>query len=77
MYVPMKFLPLMAAPNPKAFIDWVNEMNQFFDWHKLHKLPDDRKIRFTKLKLISQAKFFWLSIEAQRQQPAITDWIER
>ena len=42
--------------NPKAFIDWVHEMNQFFEWYKL---SDDRKVRFAKLKLIGQAKLFW------------------
>ena len=62
-----------GRPNPKAFIDWVNEMDHFFDWHKL---SDDRKVRFAKLKLISRAKFFWYNIEAKRGQNPITDWIE-
>ena len=44
-----------GRPDPKVFIDWANEMDYFFDWHKL---SDDRKVRFAKLKLISQAKFF-------------------
>ena len=61
-----------GRPDPKAFIDWVHEMNRFFDWHKL---SDDRKVRFAKLKLISRAKFFWQSTEAQRRKP-ITDWTE-
>ncbi|GFZ15672.1 tobamovirus multiplication-like protein [Actinidia rufa] len=62
-----------GRPDPKAFINWVNEMDHFFDWHKL---SDDRKVRFAKLKLISRAKFFWYSIEAKRGQNPITDWIE-
>ena len=47
-----------GRPDPKAFIDWVNEMDHFFDWHKL---SDDRKVQFAKLKLIRRAKFFWLN----------------
>ncbi|GFS38272.1 RING/FYVE/PHD zinc finger superfamily protein [Actinidia rufa] len=61
-----------GRPDPNAFIDWVHEMNRFFDWHKL---SDDRKMRFAKLKLTSRAKFFWQSTEAQRRKP-ITDWTE-
>ncbi|GFZ13265.1 concanavalin A-like lectin protein kinase family protein [Actinidia rufa] len=43
-----------GRPDPKAFIDWVHKMNRFFDWHKL---SDDRKVRFAKLK----APILWLS----------------
>ncbi|GFZ12528.1 DNA-binding bromodomain-containing protein [Actinidia rufa] len=57
-----------GRPDSKAFIDWVREMNRFFDWHKL---SDDRKVRFAKLKLISRAKFFWQSTDAQRRKPII------
>ena len=52
--------------DPKAFIDWVHEMDHFFEWYKL---SDDKKVRFVKLKLIVRAKFFWQNIEARRQQP--------
>ena len=62
-----------GRPYPKAFINWVNEMSHFFE---CHKLSDDRKVRFVKLKLISQVKFFWQSIETQRWQLPISDWIE-
>ena len=41
---------------PKAFTDWVREMDQFFEWYKL---SDDRKIRFAKLKLVALPKLFW------------------
>ncbi|XP_057463529.1 uncharacterized protein LOC130753466 isoform X1 [Actinidia eriantha] len=62
-----------GRPDPKAFIDWVNEMDHFFEYHKL---SDDRKVRFAKLKLISRAKFFGQGIEAQRRQPPTFDWSE-
>ena len=51
-----------GRPDPKAFIDWVHEMNRFFNWHKL---SDDKKVRFAKLKLISRAKFFWQNTEIE------------
>ncbi|GFZ14481.1 calcium-dependent protein kinase (CDPK) family protein [Actinidia rufa] len=48
-------------------------MDYFFEYHKL---SDDRKVRFARLKLISRAKFFWQSTEAQRRQNPISDWNE-
>ncbi|GFZ06728.1 hypothetical protein Acr_18g0008980 [Actinidia rufa] len=58
--------------DPKAFTDWIREMDHFFEWHNL---SDDRKVRFAKMKLISRAKLFWQSTE-QRRQPPVTDWVE-
>ena len=40
---------------PKAFTNWVREMNHFFE---LYKLSDDRKIRIAKFKLVGRAKLF-------------------
>ncbi|GFS42503.1 transducin family protein [Actinidia rufa] len=73
MQYPVEALTFDGRLDPKAFIDWVNEMEQFFEYHKL---SDDRKVRFAKLKLISRAKFFWQNIEAQRRQPPTFDWSE-
>ncbi|GFY80912.1 hypothetical protein Acr_01g0007210 [Actinidia rufa] len=58
--------------DPKAFTDWIREMDHFFEWYNL---SDDRKVRFAKMKLISRAKLFWQSTE-QRRQPPVTDWVE-
>ncbi|GFZ09160.1 hypothetical protein Acr_20g0009680 [Actinidia rufa] len=58
--------------DPKAFTDWIHEMDHFFEWYNL---SDDRKVRFAKMKLISRAKLFWQSTE-QRRQPPVTDWVE-
>ena len=46
--------------DPKAFTDWVREMDQFFEWYKL---SNDKKVRFAKLKLVGQDKLFWQSTE--------------
>ncbi|GFY95386.1 hypothetical protein Acr_10g0007710 [Actinidia rufa] len=58
--------------DPKAFTDWIREMDHFFEWYNL---SDDRKVQFAKMKLISRAKLFWQSTE-QRRQPPVTDWVE-
>ena len=58
--------------DPKAFTDWIREMDHFFEWYNL---SDDRKVRFAKMKLIGRAKLFWQSTE-QRRQPPVTDWVE-
>ena len=55
-----------GRPDPKLFIDWVNEMDYFFDWHKL---SDDKKVRFTKLELISRAKFFGRVLRLNDDKP--------
>ncbi|GFS42491.1 hypothetical protein Acr_00g0080110 [Actinidia rufa] len=41
--------------DPKAFTDWVREMDHFFEWYNL---SNDRKVRFAKMKLIGRASFF-------------------
>ncbi|GFY95394.1 hypothetical protein Acr_10g0007790 [Actinidia rufa] len=59
--------------DPKAFTDWIIEMDHFFEWYNL---SDDRKVRFAKMKLISRAKLFWQSIE-QRRQPPFEEYLMR
>ena len=46
--------------DPRAFTDWIPEMDHFFEWHNL---SNDRKVRFVKMKLIGRAKLFWQSTE--------------
>ena len=47
--------------DPKAFIDWVNEMDHFFEWYKL---SDAKKVQFAKLKLVGRFRLFWQSIDS-------------
>ncbi|GFY81098.1 hypothetical protein Acr_01g0009070 [Actinidia rufa] len=58
--------------DPKAFTDWILEMDHFFEWYNL---SNDRKVRFAKMKLIGRVKLFWQSTE-QRRQPPVTNWVE-
>ena len=65
-----------GRPNPWTFINWLDEMDQFFDqicW------LDSNRVRFARIKLISRARDFWYSIENLRNgrsKPAIIDWNE-
>ena len=46
--------------DPKIYIDWEGEMDQYFDWYDM---TEDRKCRFTKLKLVHQARLYWENVE--------------
>ena len=46
--------------NPKNYIDWEGEMDQYFD---CYDMIEDRKCRFVKLKLVRQARLFWENVE--------------
>ena len=41
--------------DPKLYIDWEREMDQFFEWYDL---TEERKFRFAKTKLIRQARLY-------------------
>jgi hypothetical protein len=60
--------------SPWIFVKWLNEMEQFFEWHNW---AANKKVRFAKMKLIGRAQVFWEELEYMRfikQEPAITDW---
>ncbi|KAL5737848.1 hypothetical protein ACOSP7_030609 [Xanthoceras sorbifolium] len=62
--------------NPDAFQDWITALEDYFDWISV---PEDRKVRFVKIKLKSSARAWWSSVEEQlrrtRQAP-IVEWAE-
>ena len=63
-------------PDPWTLINWLDEMDQFFDQICL---PYANKVRFARLKLRSRDRDFWRSIENHRKgrsKLAITDWNE-
>ena len=59
--------------DPKDYLDWEEEMDQYFDWYDMSK---DRKFRFAKLKLVWHARLYWSTIERRRaldgRDPIIT-----
>ena len=61
-------------PNPWTLINWLDEIDQFFNQICL---PDANKVWFARLKLRSKPNL--ISIENHRKgrsKPAITDWNE-
>ncbi|KAL5835139.1 hypothetical protein ACOSQ4_014636 [Xanthoceras sorbifolium] len=48
--------------NPDAFQDWITALEDYFDWFLV---PEDRKVRFVKIKLKSSARAWWSSVEEQ------------
>ena len=54
-----------GRPDPWTLINWLDEMDQFFDQICL---PDANKVRFARLKLRIRARDFWRSsIENHRK----------
>jgi hypothetical protein len=62
--------------DPLVLTDWLHEMDHFFEWYNL---PEDRRVKFAKMKLISRAELLWQSIKqllARKNQPPILYWEE-
>ena len=60
--------------SPWIFVTWLNEMEQFFEWHNW---AVNTKVRFAKMNLIGRAQVFLEELEYMRfikQEPGITDW---
>ena len=59
---------------PRDFINWMNEMEQFF---KQENFADNKKVRYAKLKLRGKAQRFWENLEYfryMRYELAISVW---
>ena len=46
--------------DPTKFIDWLADMDHYFEWYEM---SDERRVRFAKMKLVSQAKLYWTNYE--------------
>ena len=51
--------------DPKIYIDWEGEMDQYFDWYDM---SEERKCKFAKLKLVRQARLYWRNMERLARQ---------
>ena len=49
-----------GSHDPNAYLDWENAMDQYYDWYPM---SEARKVQFAKMKLLSQAKIYWLNNE--------------
>ena len=50
--------------DPQAFSDWLATLERYFEWYDM---PDERKVRFTTMKLVGQAQIWWSGIEYENQ----------
>jgi len=60
----------------QIFLDWIFDMDHYFD---LYNMSDERRVRFAKMKLVGQARQYWMNIERLvrlRYQGAIQTWDE-
>lgn len=62
--VRVKTLTFNGHSGPKAFLDWLTDMNHYFEWYDM---SDARRVQFTKMKLMGQAKRFWATVERERE----------
>ena len=46
--------------NPIKFLDWLSEIEDYFEWYGLE---DDRRVRLAKIKLLGQARTYWKNQE--------------
>ncbi|MQM16833.1 hypothetical protein Taro_049791 [Colocasia esculenta] len=60
--------------DPKVYLDWEAAMDRYFQWYDM---TDGRRVRFAKMKLLSQAQTYWVNVESllmQRYQDRIETW---
>ena len=44
-------------PSPDKFLDWVEGMDQYFNYY--HDWSDERRVCFAKMKLSGKARIYW------------------
>ena len=44
-------------PSPDKFLDWVEDMDKYFDFH--YDWSDEKRVRYAKMKLSGKAKTYW------------------
>ena len=62
--------------DPWVFIDWLCQMEKFFDYYLW---AENKKVRYARMKLIGRADLFWEDLEdtlRRRREPPITNWLE-
>ena len=51
--------------DPKPYSDWESDMDHYFEWYDM---SEERRIRFAKMKLVSQARLYWSDVEHKLHQ---------
>ena len=60
--------------NPKELIDWINELEKYFEYEGIEDLD---RVRFVKAKLKGHAKIWWYEVQLERNRRGkdkITKW---
>ena len=47
--------------NPEELVDWINEMNKFFDYEEM---SEDKKVKFAVTKMKGHAALWWDGVQA-------------
>lgn len=53
--------------DPKPFNDWLADMDHYFEWYEM---SEHRWVRFSKMKLVGEAKIYWINVERQIERVA-------
>ena len=62
--------------DPTKFMDWLPDMDHYFEWYDM---SEERRVRFAKIKLLSQVKLFWTKYEhmmIRKNRAPIINWEE-
>ena len=51
--------------NPEELVDWINEMNKFFDYEEM---SEDKKVNFAVTKLKGHAALWWDGVQKERRR---------
>ena len=57
-------------------MDWLAAIEEYFNWSDM---TDDRRVRFSKMKLVGLAKIWWTGVEGDIRRmglPPINTWEE-
>ena len=51
--------------NPKELVDWINDMENFFDYKEMN---DENKVNFVVTKLKAHASLWWDDVQAEQRR---------
>ena len=60
----LKLDTLVFSLNPKELLDWIGEMEKFFEFEYIR---DPRRVRFSSTKLRSHASLWWDKLQVNRE----------
>jgi len=52
-------------PNPRAFNDWLANLEYYFD---LYKISEERTVRFARMRLMGSARTYETSVKRERER---------